>query len=228
MAEIEKSPPLKRYRRAEIKNASDDEWNVSDDESCSSNLYVPVKQRRKDKLVKLGRITEILTEDSVKNNFPISTSTDSGASSAAEDVEAENKSRISNDIIKQQIIRKEEEILHKSKDKSLLLQHSELKKIAEARQESEMDKQLKEEEKILRSVAENTALKSAAELAKGIEYVDPIKTSWKPPSRIIAKGDQRHHRIRKKHNILIEGENPPPPLTSFADMKLNKGILKGN
>ena len=234
MAEKERSPPIKRYRKEEIKDESDEEWNVRGDESSNSNFveYVPVKERRKQKLVKLGRITEILDEDnSMKNKTTISVSTDSGASSATEDNEGgfvNDMEDSSSDLTKQELVRKEEEILAKSKDTSLLLQHSELKKLAEARQESEMDKQLKEEEKILRSVAENTALRSAAELAKGIEYVDPIKTSWKPPSHILAKGDQRHHRIRKKHNILIEGDIPPPPLTTFLDMKFNKGILKGN
>ena len=228
MAEGERSPPIKRYRK-EIKNESDDEWKVSEDESSNSNLYVPVKERRRQKLVKLGRVTEIITQSDQANKIATNVSTDSGASSAAEDfdITSSAKNKIS-EISKEELVKKEEEILSKSKDKSLLLQHSELKKLAEARQESELDKQLKEEEKILRSVAENTALKSAAEIAKGIEYVDPIKTSWKAPSRILAKGDQRHKKIRQKHNILIEGDNPPPPLTGFPDMKLNKGILKGN
>lgn len=42
--------------------------------------------------------------------------------------------------------------------------------------ETAIEKQLKEEEKILESVADKTALKGVAELAKGIEYTDPIKT----------------------------------------------------
>ena len=231
MAEQERHRPIKRYRK-EIEKESDDEWNVSDEESNSSKYvqYVPIKERRKQNLVKLGRITEILAEDTAKQPNIIGTGIDSGASSATEDNEDLsnlNSRNVGDEASKLELVRKEEEILAKSKDKSLLLQHSELKKIAEARQESELDKQLKEEEKILRSVAENTALKSAAELAKGIEYVDPIKTSWKPPSRILAKGKLRHDKIRKKHNILIEGEDSPPPLTTFADMKLNKGILKG-
>jgi len=45
-----------------------------------------------------------------------------------------------------------------------------------ASKESALEKQLKEEEKILESVAEKTALMGVAELAKGIEYTDPIKT----------------------------------------------------
>ena len=61
MTELENSPPIKRYRK-ELKEDSDDEWKVSDDESSNSNLYIPVKERRKQKLVKLGRVTEIITE----------------------------------------------------------------------------------------------------------------------------------------------------------------------
>ena len=45
-----------------------------------------------------------------------------------------------------------------------------------ASKETALEKQLKEEEKILESVAEKTALMGVAELAKGIEYKDPIKT----------------------------------------------------
>ena len=41
-----------------------------------------------------------------------------------------------------------------------------------------MERQLKEEEKILESVAEKKALMGVAELAKGIQYEDPIKTRW--------------------------------------------------
>lgn len=41
-----------------------------------------------------------------------------------------------------------------------------------------MEKQLKEEEKILESVAEKKALMGVAELAKGIQYDEPIKTRY--------------------------------------------------
>lgn len=45
-----------------------------------------------------------------------------------------------------------------------------------AKKESAMERQLKEEEKILESVAEKKALMGVAELAKGIQYEDPIRT----------------------------------------------------
>ena len=79
-----------------------------------------------------------------------------------------------------------------SKETSLLLQHSKLKKIAESIQVSEKEKRMKEEEGLLQSVQENTALMGAAELAKGIQYVDPIKTSWRPP-RCIESLPQEYH-----------------------------------
>ena len=45
-----------------------------------------------------------------------------------------------------------------------------------ARKETAREKLLKEEQKILESVAEKTALMGVAELALGIEYQEPIKT----------------------------------------------------
>ena len=68
-----------------------------------------------------------------------------------------------------------EEDLTINNHSSLLLQHSKLKKIAEGKQESEREKRLKEEEMLLASVREHTALMGAAELAKGVQYSDPIK-----------------------------------------------------
>jgi len=60
---------------------------------------------------------------------------------------------------------------------SLLDQHTELKKIAEAKKLSAVEKQLREEEKIMESIAQQKALMGVAELAKGIQYEQPIKTA---------------------------------------------------
>lgn len=90
-----------------------------------------------------------------------------------------------------------------------------------------MEKQLKEEEKILESVAENKALMGVAELAKGIQYEEPIKTSWRPPRAALSAGEARHERIRRKLRILVEGDDVPPPLKSFKEMKFHRGILNG-
>ncbi|VVC36373.1 RNA helicase, DEAD-box type, Q motif,Helicase, C-terminal,Zinc finger, CCHC-type,DEAD/DEAH box helicase [Cinara cedri] len=183
-------PPLKRYRR-------DDEETDSDNDYVP---YVPVRERKKQELLKLGRLSK-LKEDSGKKV----------KSSSDEFDDDEN----------------EGQVWGRKSNISLLDQHTELKKLAEAKKESEMEKQLKEEEKILESVAEKKALMGVAELAKGIQYDDPIKTSWKAPRYILTMPEDRHENVRRKLRILVEGEDIPPPLKSFREMKLNKGIMAG-
>lgn len=39
--------------------------------------------------------------------------------------------------------------------------------------------------------------------------------------------EERHERVRLKLRILVEGEEIPPPLKSFKEMKLARGILAG-
>uniref|UniRef100_A0A3P8W1M5 Probable ATP-dependent RNA helicase DDX41 n=1 Tax=Cynoglossus semilaevis TaxID=244447 RepID=A0A3P8W1M5_CYNSE len=102
--------------------------------------------------------------------------------------------------------RDEDEGLGPRSNVSLLDQHQHLKEKAEARKESAKEKQLKEEEKILESVAEGRALMSVKEMAKGIIYDDPIKTSWKPPRYILNMPGTRHERVRKKFHILVDGD----------------------
>lgn len=108
---------------------------------------------------------------------------------------------------------------------SLLDQHNELKKKAEQRKESDFEKQLKEEEKILESVAERKALMGVAELAKGIQYQDSIKTRWKPPKYIQQFSEEYNEKIRKKYQIIVEGEDISPPIKTFKEMKFPKCIV---
>ncbi|KAI8512518.1 DEAD (Asp-Glu-Ala-Asp) box polypeptide 41 [Branchiostoma belcheri] len=112
---------------------------------------------------------------------------------------------------------------------SLLDQHSELKKKAEeailiymylstiscSQEETAVDKQLAEEEKILESVAQAQVLASVKEIAKGITYEASMKTSWTPPRHILQMPESRHERVRKKLHILVEGDDIPPPIKSF-------------
>ena len=109
---------------------------------------------------------------------------------------------------------------------SLLDQHNELKKKAEQLKESDREKQLKEEQKILESVAQAKALMSIQEIAKGIQYLDPIKTSWKPPKCILNAPQARHDKIRELTGITCEDEDVPPPIVSYKDMKFPSFILK--
>uniref|UniRef100_A0A2S2PRG3 RNA helicase n=1 Tax=Schizaphis graminum TaxID=13262 RepID=A0A2S2PRG3_SCHGA len=51
--------------------------------------------------------------------------------------------------------------------------------------------------------------------------------SWTAPRYILAMPEERHENIRLKLRILVEGDEIPPPLKSFREMKLNKGIMAG-
>ena len=126
---------------------------------------------------------------------------------------------------------KVDEQLAKEKEKaarnamSLLDQHHEFKENEDEIKETEVEKQLREEEKILESVAERKALMAATELAKGITYTEALKTSWKPPRYIMNYTEERHEKVRKKYGILAEGDNCPPPLKRFREMKFPRSIL---
>ncbi|XP_039951485.1 ATP-dependent RNA helicase abstrakt [Bactrocera tryoni] len=198
VGEMTEVPQTKRYRRGENENNSDN------DEDDAYVPYVPVKERKKQQLMKLGRIVQLASEASTQ---PKSSSENEG------DEESQGAN--------------EAELWGRKYNISLLDQHTELKKIAEAKKISAVEKQLKEEEKILESVTQQKALMGVAELAKGIQYEDPIKTSWRPPRYLAVMTEERRNAIRKRLRILVEGDDVAPPIRSFREMKFPKGILNG-
>lgn len=68
-----------------------------------------------------------------------------------------------------------------------------------ARKESELEKQRREEERLLEAVAEKRALMAVSELARGVQYEEPVVTAWRPPKRVLAMDNKRHDRVRKKY-----------------------------
>ncbi|XP_026325629.1 ATP-dependent RNA helicase abstrakt [Hyposmocoma kahamanoa] len=172
----------------------------SEEEVDNYEPYVPVKERKKQKLMKLGRLGQLAAEAS-----------------------AEPKSSSDNDPDDDT----SQEEWGRRYNVSLLDQHSELKRLAEARALSAAERQAREEQHILESVAQSKALMGVAELAKGIQYEEPIKTSWRPPRCILQLPAERHDRVRQQLRILVEGEDVPPPIKTFQHMKLPKGIIRG-
>lgn len=92
---------------------------------------------------------------------------------------------------------------------------------------SELEKQKQEEQSILQNIQETRALMSVGELAKGVVYTESLKTGWQPPRYIREASQSRHERIRKKWHILVEGDDIPPPIKTFREMKFPKAILDG-
>ncbi|KAI4461384.1 atp-dependent rna helicase dbp3 [Holotrichia oblita] len=163
--------------------------------------YIPVKERKKQQLIKLGRIGQLKEE--------------------------QNKPKSSSENETNEEEEDEEQVWGRKYNISLLDQHTELKKLAEAKKVSAVERQLKKEEEILEIVAEKKALMGVSELAKGIQYNEPIKTSWRAPRYISHMPEIRHEMIRSEMRILVEGDDIPAPLKSFREMKFHKGILDG-
>lgn len=188
-------PPVKRYRR-EVK---EDSSASSDDDNYQP--YIPVRERLKEKMAKYENLIRSGTDEERSQSVP-DKSADECSQEAVDD-----------------------DIYDRKTNLSLLDQHSELKKKAEMRKETAREKLLKEEEKILESITEKTALKGAAELAKGIQYEDPLRTAWKMATVAINRTPEAVERIREENRILVEGEDLPNPCLSFEEMKFPKEIV---
>ncbi|KAJ1976325.1 hypothetical protein H4R35_002748 [Dimargaris xerosporica] len=110
---------------------------------------------------------------------------------------------------------------------SLIDQTLELKKRQpNGDEKSELEKQLEAEQEILRAVESRKQLASNQEIAKGIQYEEPMKTTWTPPRYIQAQTPETWNAIRAKYHILVEGDDVPPPIKHFEDMKFPRAIME--
>ncbi|KAI0060852.1 P-loop containing nucleoside triphosphate hydrolase protein [Artomyces pyxidatus] len=164
--------------------------------------YIPVAQRRQAKLAKL---TSLGTTDSKAKQ----------QRETEEDREDEE--------------REEERRREKArKEKSLLAEAQEVhsKKDAEDAKKTEAEKAEEADAQILAAIASRKKLASDMELAKGIEYTEALKTSWRPPKYIRDRTEEQHRKLREKYHIIVEGNDIAPPIDSFADMKIPQPLLK--
>lgn len=108
---------------------------------------------------------------------------------------------------------------------SLLDQHALLKKEAEKIKESERELLRRKEAELLATVQAEQALMAASELAKGVRYDKPLKSGWRPACRVRHRHESENEKIRKKHEIIVEGPDIPAPCPTFQDMKLPQVIV---
>ena len=167
-------------------------------------LYVPVKKRHQQLLERIGKSSNI--NDTSNTTDGIST-----------DKRSNNTSSSSGEYAGQ------------SRSKSLLEQAQELRAQNADRDTKtvEMEAQAREEEALLREANTVTAnaLQSNSEIATGRKYEERMTTTWTAPKHILAQAPEIHEQLRTKWHILVEGENVPPPLKSFTDMKIPRPIV---
>merc|ERR1712098_1011738 len=117
-------PPVKRYRRDPSPKSEESE------EDDSYVPYVSVKERRRQQLVKLGKISETDAKtrvDALKEEEHFS----SGTNSDHDDARAGSGGTGSGGLGTPELARREEQVKEKNKGVSLLEQHKELQEIAE-------------------------------------------------------------------------------------------------
>jgi ATP-dependent RNA helicase DDX41 len=111
--------------------------------------------------------------------------------------------------------------------KSLVDISLEMSKARNGIEETDSEKKTKEEEYLLdRVTAERLPLMGAKEAAKGVKYTNAMETGWRPPAHIRSLNKAQCDAIRNKWHILVDGDEIPPPIKKFADMKFPPAILK--
>ena len=114
---------------------------------------------------------------------------------------------------------------HGSKKKDSLLVAA-AKARATAPQESASERLLREEQEMLKAITAKAALKSARELAKGIEFSRAVPTGWTPPAICRCLTEEDAQAIRDKHRIVVEGEHLPAPVVDFEQTRAPGPVLR--
>uniref|UniRef100_A0A0N4ZF88 RNA helicase n=1 Tax=Parastrongyloides trichosuri TaxID=131310 RepID=A0A0N4ZF88_PARTI len=125
----------------------------------------------------------------------------------------------------------EEEIISKKlKEEEVVKVEEPVKSLLERHQENkEMEQPVEEDdvkEDIIDQVGPKGGLQTFTEIAKGIKYQKALKTNWKPPKRYRKLTTKDKEKTRKKQMILVEGEDIPPIIESFEEMKFPKELIK--
>ncbi|EAU88435.1 DEAD-box protein abstrakt [Coprinopsis cinerea okayama7 len=191
-----------RPKRRRVRSPSPEKEPSDDDDNYVP--YVPVAKRREEKFAKLQSWGVRAGRDRPKK---------------LEDEAAEKEDELKEEEARREKARRERTLL-------LEAQQVHLKKQAEDSKKTADQKAAEEDAEILEAIKSRRKLASDLELAKGIRYTEPLKTSWRPPGFIRERSAEKNQAIRDKYHIIVEGEDVPPPIESFRDMKIPDPILQ--
>ena len=124
----------------------------------------------------------------------------------------------------------EDELEKKSKQPKTIAKPSLLVKAAQLKRESPPETSLtqqlvQQENELIEHLSDCKALRSVHELAKGITYTNALPTGWKPPLPIRRMSKKQCDLIRKQWHIIVNGDDIPPPIKYFKDMRFPGPIL---
>jgi len=189
---------------------------AEEDATSSSGVYVPVKQRQKMQAERvLERKAERLGEVYLKGD----------GEEEVDDEMVQAKSASSSSATTTIATT----VLETSRTTSLLGQAAEMRKAMQNMDQKSLKQQAqKSSEMALLKEAnqvQTNALQSNAEIATGKHYTESLKSSWKAPRYILDMPESAREEVRTKWHIIVEGDDCPPPIKSFKEMKLPKCIL---
>ncbi|KAI0822665.1 DEAD-domain-containing protein [Trametes gibbosa] len=191
------------HKRARIQRSPSPVFKL-DDEDDSYEPYVPVAQRRQAKLAKLTSWGANAEKDKAKQLLE-----------EQEDKDDEE--------------REEERRREKArKERTLLMEAQEVhdRRATEDAKKTDAEKAEEQDAEILAAIAARRKLASDLELAQGVQYTEPLKTSWRPPKFVRDRSAEENMRIREQHHILVDGDDLPPPIDNFTDMKVPETLVK--
>ncbi|GAK66488.1 dead-box protein abstrakt [Moesziomyces antarcticus] len=202
---------VQALKRRRMQQQQDDRprYTYSDDDEeaddPSSSTFVPLKQRRMQQLEQIQARARGITSTHASGLH------DANADEAQGEDEDDTDSRAPQ--------RPQRSLL----DEARLLRE---KKLAEEGERSQADIDAEEERKILEAHAARRKLASDLELAKGIQYTEPLTTTWTPPSYIRTRSELENEKLREKNHILADGVDIPPVITNFRDMKVPECVIE--
>ncbi|KAJ3403133.1 hypothetical protein HDU80_004446 [Chytriomyces hyalinus] len=163
--------------------------------------YIPIKQRRENKLRSLSARIGVESEAKVHAREERERDQDK---SEDEEVKAGPQAGV-----------------------SLIDQVADMHKNQVFKPKTEIEKEVEMQKEIERVHLQNRkSLASDYELAKGIIYTESMPSTWTPPSYIRNQPESVSEEIRNTYHILVEGDDVPPPIKSFKDMRLHPEVLR--
>lgn len=195
---------LKRRRLQERQSEQSLLYTYSDEEdqdhgAHASSSFVPVKQRR---LQQMQQLQSRASNGTLPSTSQLNDHIDEEEQAAMQHEQTRTKQSLL--------------------DQSRALRE---KKLAEEGEKTQAEIDAEEERKILEAHAARRKLASDLELAKGIAYTEPIKTSWRAPRFILQRSETENEALRERNHILADGLDIPPIITSFRDMKIPQCVI---
>ena len=161
------------------------------DEDDEPAVYVPIKQRRAQKLQAAGALAQ----------------------------QREKRPR--------GLVAEADESKAKAKRRTLLDERAEMLAAGGTVVLSREEEAAKEESSILTSLDNGfKPLMSVKELATGVTYSESMATMWRPFAKTRREDEAARQETRDKWHILVEGDEIPPPIKSFKDMRFPQPVLE--